>query len=369
MHVRAQAYTFSEADVEEIVEDLRTLLSRGAFLTLGDHVKSFEQAFAAHHQAKFAVAVSSGTAAIEIILRAIGVAGADVIVPTNSFAATAFAVIAAGARPIFADALPDLTVDPVDVARALTNRTRAVIAIHIGGLISPATVELTRLCAERKVALIEDAAHAHGASLDGRYAGAFGVAAAFSFFSTKVMTSGEGGMIVTHDPEIRDTAVLLRDQAKVDGQNYHEQIGSNWRLTELQAIVGRVQLKRLADFIRRRRELAALYDRELEGIRALRPLKVPHRAQHNFYKYVCFLEERTPADVARALKTRGVALGGNVYDLPLHEQPVFASFRSRPLPVAERLCRSHIALPLYPTMTDSEALFVASQVREVLEAD
>jgi dTDP-4-amino-4,6-dideoxygalactose transaminase len=366
VNVPAQAYEFSDADIDEIAGQVRTLLSTRAYLTLGEQGRCFEEEFAAHHHASSAVAVNSGTAALEIILRALGVAGGEVIVPTNTFAATAFAVIAAGARPVFADVLPDLTVDPADVARCLTARTRAVITVHIGGLISPATLDLVARCADAGVPLVEDAAHAHGATLDGRFAGSFGVAAAFSFFSTKVITSGEGGMVLTNDARVRDHAMTLRDQAKVGGRNYHELLGNNWRLSEMQAIVGRVQLKRLGEFVLRRQALAAVYDESLVDIPGLRTLHVPARVSHNYYKYICFLEGRAPAEVALELKSRGVALGGNVYDIPLHEQPVFDRFRDRPLPIAEDLCRRHIALPLYPAMTSEQARFVATALRAVL---
>jgi dTDP-4-amino-4,6-dideoxygalactose transaminase len=235
MRVSAQVYDFSLADIDFITTELRRLLESRNFLTLGQYGEQFERAFATYHGAPYAVSTNNGTAALEIILRALGVAGGEVIVPANTFAATAFAAIHSGARPVFADILPDMTLDPADTLKRLTPRTRAVISVHIGGLISPATLELAELCRAHKIFLVEDAAHAHGSALDGKSAGTFGIAASFSFFSTKVMTTGEGGMILTADEDICRKARTLRDQGKVNGANYHEIIGYNWRASSAMA--------------------------------------------------------------------------------------------------------------------------------------
>jgi perosamine synthetase len=337
-------------------------------LTLGAQGERFESAFARYHGLPHAVATSSGTAALEIILRHIDVAGGEVVIPTNTFAATAFAVLAAGGRPVFADIRDDLTLDPMSVIERITPRTRAVITVHIGGLVSPATPLLADLCLEKGVALVEDAAHAHGSAFAGRSAGSFGVAGAFSFFTTKVMTTGEGGMIVTADAALHDSAVVLRDQAKVDGRNYHERVGYNWRLSELHAILGLAQLRRLDEFITRRQAIAAIYDRALASVRGITPLRCPEAARHNYYKYICLLEGVPPPELAAALRHRyAVAASGYVYDLPLHEQPAFREYATCALPVAERLCRRHICLPLYPSLTDEQALYVANAIAEILQ--
>ena len=199
MKIAAQVYDFSDEDIEQITAEIRTLLAARAYLTLGRHVERFESAFAEYHGARYAVATSSGTAALEIILRHVGVAGGEVVMPTNTFGATAFAALAAGGRPVFADIGADLTLDPESAAAQVTPRTRAVVTVHVGGLVSPATTELAALCRSKGIALVEDAAHAHGSSLGGRFAGTLGVAGAFSFFTTKVMTTGEGGMVLTND--------------------------------------------------------------------------------------------------------------------------------------------------------------------------
>jgi dTDP-4-amino-4,6-dideoxygalactose transaminase len=368
LRIAAQVYDFSDDDIDEITSELRELLAQRRYLTLGEHGKRFESAFAKYHRAPFGIATSSGTAALEIILRHIGVADGEVVMPTNTFAATAFAVLAAGAVPVFADVGDDLTLAPESAAARITPRTRAVITVHIGGLVSPATAALVELCRARGIALVEDAAHAHGSALDGQFAGTFGVAGAFSFFTTKVMTTGEGGMVLTADESLRTAGVVLRDQAKVDGRNYHERAGYNWRLSELHAILGEVQVRRLDEFIARRQAIAHIYDRLLADVPGITPLCRPSGVRHNYYKYICLLERISPVDLSTMLKRRfDISTGGYVYDVPLHEQPAFRSYANGPLPCAEELCRRHICLPLYPSLTDEQALYVGSAVSEILK--
>lgn len=368
MKVPAQAYDFSASDIDWITGEFRRLLEARRFLTMGPYGEEFEQQFAEYHGAPLAVATNSGTGSLEIILRALDVAGGEVIVPANTFAATAFAVIRAGARPVFADIRDDMALDPADAAKRINTNTRAVITVHIGGLVSPGIVDLQALCQERSIFLVEDAAHAHGSSLVGRMAGTFGIAGAFSFFSTKVMTTGEGGMILTADERVYRTSRVLRDQAKVGNANYHEMVGYNWRMPELQAIMGLAQLRRLDEFVARRRSIAAIYDRELSGIPAFTCLRPPAQARPNYYKYYILLNGTTPDKVKRDLQQEyGVSLGGTTYDLPLHQQPVFQDYAQGPLPVAEDLCRRHICPPIYPSLTDEQAEYVAQSLRTLAQ--
>lgn len=365
-----QCYEFSPEDIDFVLSKFRGLVEERAFLTMGKYGEEFEQAFAKYHQCQYAVAVNSGTAALEIILRTLDVAGSDVVVPTNTAAATVFAVIAAGGRPVFADCGADLIVDPKDVAGRLTAKTKAVITVHVGGLISPSTPELVQLCDAKGIYLVEDAAHAHGCMLDGKRAGTFGIAASFSFFSTKVMTTGEGGMVVTGERWLSEKAAMLRNYAKMPGKgNYHEEFGYNWRMGELPALLGLAQLRRLDDFINRRNHLAKIYDGMLRGVEGLTLLPAPPNARHNFYKYILFLDPHIDREqLQHRLKTvHGVNLSGYVWELPCHEQPVFSSLADSSLPVAEELCRRHVCLPVYYSLTDEEAVHVARSLLHCLD--
>src|ERR1041385_6140759 len=209
--VPATKYWFPPEDIERILGEYRAILSNGRFLSQGEHVERFEKAFAAAHHVKFGAATNSGTSALTTIVRALKVTGKRVLVPTNTFAATAFAIVEAGATPVFVDVGRDLCMDPKDLRRKITGDVGAVVTVHIGGLIAPGTRDLVDICRARGIPLVEDAAPAQGSTLDGKHAGEFGVAAAFSFFSTKVLTTGEGGLVATNDPAVDAHVRVLRD--------------------------------------------------------------------------------------------------------------------------------------------------------------
>ena len=348
---------FPATDRAEIAAATEEILATGA-LTLGPYTQRFEAAFAAAHAAPHAVAVASGTAALDIALRAVGVRGREVVVPANTFYATAAAVLQAGARPVFADVdAATFALTPATVAAVLTPATSAVVLVHIGGLIPPAANQLRTLCEERGIALVEDAAHAHGSTLDGRFAGSFGVAAAFSFYPTKVVTSGEGGMVVTVSENLAQEARIYRDQGKgAFTANHHVRLGSAWRMSELHAVTGLVHLRRMEEFIARRRVVAARYDKALAELDGLQPLAEPPGCRSNIYKYIVLLPPGVDraAFKAQTAERFGVRLSGEVYDLPLHQQPVLAPYAGSRLPVAEEVAGRHVCLPVHSDMTDGE---------------
>jgi dTDP-4-amino-4,6-dideoxygalactose transaminase len=207
--------------------------------------------------------------------------------------------------------------------------------------------------------------------LNGGKAGTFGIAGAFSFFSTKVMTTGEGGMIVTNDEDIYRKSLVLRDQSKIakgNYQNYHEEIGYNWRMPEVEALMGIAQLEMLDRFLERRNEIARIYDRELDGYENLELMRVPSGIRHNYYKYTAFLKNTNRDILYKDMKEKyDVSLGGFVYEIPLHLQPALSQYKNSDLPVAEDLCLRHICLPLYFTMTDEEALYTADSLRKTIK--
>ncbi|MQS17763.1 DegT/DnrJ/EryC1/StrS family aminotransferase [Streptomyces kaniharaensis] len=368
MGVPAARIVFDESDRTAVAEAVAEILATGA-LTLGPWTERFEQAFAAEHGASHAVAVSSGTAALEVILRSVDVRDRDVIVPAVTFYATAGAVLHAGGRPVIADVdRATLALSPDTLEAALTPGTAAVVLVHIGGLITPDAEALRAVCNRRGIPLVEDAAHAHGSSLDGRAAGSFGLAGAFSFYPTKVTTSGEGGMILTESPELRDEARIYRDQGKGSfTTNHHVRPGYSWRMSELNAAVGAVHLRRLKEFIETRRAVARRYDAALAGLDGLEPVLEPAGCRSNYYKYVALLPPGVErAEFKRAVaEEHGVRLSGEVYDLPLHLQPVLAPYRRGPLPVAEDVCARQICLPVHSDMTEDEAEQVIEAVSAV----
>jgi len=364
--VPAARVVFSAEDRRAVLALVDESLRTGS-LTLGRHTRAFEEAFARRHGAPHAIAVSSGTSALEIILRSIGVTGREVVVPTNTFFATAAAVQHAGGVARFADVAADtMALSAATVEAAITPATVAVVLVHIGGLVSPEVDRIRALCDRRGLVLVEDAAHAHGASFGGRPAGSFGRAAAFSFYPTKVTTSGEGGMILTADGGLRDEAVIYRDQGKaafVNGD--HVRLGYAWRMSELHAAVGLVHLGRLDEFVRVRQQVADVYRQALAGAPGLTPLPIPDACQSNHYKYVAVLARGVDRAELKGRLEREyrVRLSGEVYAVPLHRQPVFAEVADGPYPVANDMCARHICLPIHSDMTAEEAAYVAESVK------
>jgi len=313
-----------------------------------------------------AVAVSSGTSALEIILRTLAIKGREVVIPTNTFFATAAADVHAGGIPRLADISPKtLALSPETLEAALTPLTAVVVLVHIGGFITPEVDAIRSICDRRGIVLIEDAAHAHGASFEDRAAGTFGHAAAFSFYPTKVMTSGEGGMIATGDEALRNEAIVYRDQGKAGflGGD-HIRMGYAWRMSELHAAVGLIHLSHLNDAIATRRRVAARYDEALARLSGCQPLSIPAASVSNFYKYVVLLDPGIDrAELKRELfEGMGVSLSGEVYATPLHRQPIFAELDGDSFPVADDVCARHICLPVHSDMTDEEADYVVESL-------
>jgi perosamine synthetase len=371
MRVAPANIYFPPQDRRWILEQIDNCLQSGQ-LTLGNFGQQLEEAFADLCGVRYAVAVNSGTSALEIILRTVGVEGREVVVPTNTFFATAGAVVHAGGIPHFVDCDPaSFALDPQALAQAITPRTAAVIVVHIGGLMSGSLPVIRALCDEQGIPLIEDAAHAHGSSLGGVAAGAFGLAGAFSFYPTKVVTSGEGGMIITNDENLYREARIYRDQGK-EGftTNFHVRLGYNWRLSEPHAVIGLAQLRRLPEFLEHRRDVALIYDEGLRRLSGLAtPLVPPRGCQSSYYKYMVMLENADRSAVKRRMREDfDIGLSGEVYDTPCHLQPVFHAFRAGPLPQAEDICSRHICLPISATITPDDARYVLDSLAAVLEA-
>jgi dTDP-4-amino-4,6-dideoxygalactose transaminase len=367
--VPAAKIQFLPEDRTWIADRIQEVLSSGQ-LTLGKYGAEFEKQFALYCGVQHAIAVSSGTSALEIILRALEVTGKDVLVPTNTFFATAAAVVHAGANPVLVDMDPEsFAVLPEQVEKRLTPRTAGIIVVHIGGIVSRHMPALVDLAAKKGLWLVEDAAHAHGSSFAGTSAGAFGIAGSFSFYPTKVMTSAEGGMIVTKDARINEEARIYRDQGKASFTvNAHIRMGYNWRMSEPHAIIGLKHLERLPAMIADRQRIARIYDEALDGLKNLATLPIPRGGVCNYYKYIAVLREKRDRKAMKTLvrERYGVGLAGEVYEEPLHKQPVFEGYGTSPLPVSEDLCARHICLPVFSGMEDADARHVARALREVI---
>jgi perosamine synthetase len=367
--VPAAKIQFLPEDRTWIADRIQEVLSTGQ-LTLGKYGAEFEKQFALYCGVEHAIAVNSGTSSLEIILRALEAEGKDVLVPTNTFFATAAAVVHAGANPVLVDMDPEsFAVLPEQVEKNLTPKTAGIIVVHIGGIVSKHMPALVDLAKRKGLWLVEDAAHAHGSTLSGTCAGAFGIASSFSFYPTKVMTSGEGGMITTNDARIEEEARRYRDQGKKSFyENLHVRMGYNWRMSEPHAIIGLKHLERLPAMIEDRQKIAKIYDLALAGFQNLHTLPIPDGGTCNYYKYIAVVKKLDNRKVLKTLvrEKYGVGLAGEVYEEPLHKQPIFEKYYNSPLPISEDLCARHICLPVFSGMEEADAHHVIYALKEVI---
>ena len=350
-----------------VVECVRS----GWISSQGHFVARFERAVAEFHAMPHALAVSNGTTALHLALVSLGVGpGDEVVVPDFTFAATANAVIHAGAVPVFVDVDPQTwTMDVDAVAQALTPRTRAVIPVHLYGhpCEMPPLVELSRT---HGIALVEDVAEAFGARANGRRAGTFGDAACFSFFGNKTLTTGEGGMILFRDEAAYERAAMLRDHGMSRDRRYwHPEAGFNYRLTNLQAAIGVAQMERVEEILERKRTLAARYDEQIAGTPGIERPAAAAWADPVCWLYTIRVSEEavlTRDELAERLLRKGIETRPVFY--PLHTMPPFRRFAgSACFPVTEAAAAKGLSVPSAVTLTDAEVDAVAKGIRSIVE--
>ena len=328
------------------------------FLTQGPEVAAFEEEFSQFVGGQHCIAVNSGTSALHLGLLAAGIGpGDEVIVPSFSYAATANSVALAGATPVFADIEPDFfCLDPQAVEASITPRTAAIMPVHLYG--HPAAMERIRTIADRySLAIMEDAAQAHGASLHATPVGAFGLVAAFSFYPTKNMTTGEGGMVVTPDDHVDRKVRLLRNQG-MERRYENEIVGFNARMSDISAAIGRVQLKKLTAWNEIRWRNAALMDEGLQGV-VVPPVAVG--AVHVYHQYTIRTENRDELQKRLADANVGSAV---YYPIPIHRLPSFGS--SLDLTETDRAALDVLSLPVHPGLTEDEVHRVIEAVNEAV---
>ena len=369
---------YTEEDISFIKSGIAEIMTSG-YLTMDKKVRDFEKHFSEFIGVKYAIGVNSGTSALEIILRALNVTGKSVVIPTITFMATPLAVIHAGAKIIFVDVLPeDFSINPEDLKKKIRHDTIGVIPVHIGGIISTSWGKICEICDENNLLVIEDAAHAHGASIDGKMAGSLGIAGAFSFYPTKVLTTGEGGMITTDDDRIYDLSLVLREHGKENPNfNLHTELGYNWRFSEIHALLGLLEMEKCDSIISERRRLAKLYDQLLENVAGVKCVTTPENIVSPYYKYIIYLDKKFESERIK-LKLKedfNISLPGEVYSEPCHSQPVFKKYPELVLndpddlfPGAQYVSTRQLCLPLYPSLTDDELRYVVDSFKVVLES-
>ncbi len=348
----------------EMNEALSQVLQRGDYI-LGQEVAEFEREFASYCDCRYAVGVASGTDALHLALEACGIGpGDEVITAPNSFVATASAISFCGARPVFVDIDPDrFTINPDLVASAITEKTRAIVPIHLYGQ----PVDMDALCpvAERfGLSIVEDACQAHGAEYNGRRIGSLGRAAAFSFYPGKNLGGcGDGGAVTTNDPEIAARVKQLRNYGQ-RVKYHHETLAYNSRLDTIQAAILRVKLQYLDTWNRRRQAIAASYTQLFDGC----PVELPKSFEGSSHAYHLYVIRTTSRDeLLHHLNQQGIGAGIH-YPIPIHLQPAYQSLgcRAGDFPKSEASCREVLSLPIHPLMSDEQIEQVVLSVKKYI---
>ncbi len=356
-----------EAEHRNVEEALRSgwISSEGPFLA------RFEKEWAEWCGAEHGVAVCNGTAALEIALGALDLKpGDEVIMPTFTIISCALAIIEAGATPVLVDSDPvTWCMDPEQVRRRITPRTRAILAVHMYG--HPAEMEpLQAMAREAGIDLIEDAAEAHGALYKGRRVGGFGRMSCFSFYANKILTTGEGGMVLCHSEQDAERLRSLRNLCfRKEKRFWHTELGHNFRMTNLQAAVGVAQAERIDDHVRRKKAIAGYYSARLASVGGLQlPAELPH-VSSVFWMYGIVLDDSLPMDAVEfATRLRKLGIETRPFFIGMHEQPALRDrglFRGEHYPVAERLARRGLYLPTGLTLTESQLARVCDAVAAV----
>jgi perosamine synthetase len=369
MRIPLAAPDVTESEIEAVSAILRT-----PRLSMGPKLEEFERAMAGYVGTSHAIAVNSGTSGLHLCMRALGISEEDeVIVPSFAFIAVANAVRYERAVPVFVDIDPQtLNLDPQRIEEAITKRTRAIVLVHTFGC--PAALrEIAEIARCHHLYVVEDACEAIGAEYDGRKVGSFGDAGVFGFYPNKQITTGEGGMIVTNDARISALARKLRNQGRADSCEWlqHEELGYNYRISEMNCALGIEQLKRLDAILERREAIAREYQRRLEKQADLElpAIHLPDR-RISWFVYVLRLSERFSGShrdrIVQEMASRGIACGR--YFAPIHLQPVYRSqaHRCMNLEHTESIARRTLAMPFFNRITNEQIEEVCQSLVEVL---
>lgn len=352
---------------EKSKELVAKALSEGWISSAGPYVEQFEQDFAKYLGVKHAISVNTGTAALHIALLTAGIgAGDEVIVPAFTMASSWMAVMYCGAKPIFVDVEPDIfTLDPTLIEAAITPKTKAIMSVHIYG--HPADLDpIMAIAQKHHLLVIEDAAEAHGAKYKDKLVGGIADMGAFSFYANKIITTGEGGMVITNNDQFAMKARSLKDLAHSKTKRFiHDALGYNYRLTSLQAALGIGQLKHIDDFLATKRHMAARYKQGLSGIAGLTLPTLRHWATHVYWMYAILVNENkfgmSKDELRKALLNSGVDTRDFFY--PPCNQPLLST--SLHFPVSERIALQGLYLPSGLAITDDQIKQVCETIRQL----
>jgi perosamine synthetase len=355
--------SLGKKELEYVVDAVRS----GWISSKGRYINEFEQKFAKYCGVKYAVSTSNGTVALHLALLSMGIGKNDeVIVPTLTFIATANAVAYTGAKPVFVDSLPGYwCIDPEKIEKAITPRTRAIIPVHLYG--HPANMDpIIKIARKRDLQVIEDAAEAHGAQYKGKKVGAMGDLGVFSFYGNKIITTGEGGMIVTNNKKLASRAGMLKNQGMDPRRKYwHSVIGYNYRMTNIQAALGVAQLSKIDSLLEKRRKIAKLYDKFLSRIDGITPLSEQIWAKNVYWMYSVLIDKNKfkPGRDGLAAKLRVKGIETRPFFHSIHTLPPYKTGSC--FPVAQILSREGINLPSSPNLSFKDVAHICNQIERI----
>lgn len=368
MMIPINAPQIGKEEIEAVVKVLESgILTHG--LGAGPMVTKFEKEFAKFVGAKHAIAVNTGTAALHLALSSANIkTGDEVILPSFTFVATAEVVVLAGAKPVFVDIDPETyNISPDKIEKCITNKTKAVMPVHLYGL--PANMQPIKEIAEKHgLIIIEDAAQAHGASYKEKQLGTFADAACWSFYASKNMTTGEGGMVTTNDDELAEKMRFMRSHG--EKEKYKSiMLGHNYHMPEIQAAMGSVQLEKLPRFLAKRRENAEKLTENLKDAEKLELPKEPDGYQHSWYLYTIRLKNAEKQQRNRILeKLRQKGIDAQVYyKCPIHLMPYYSKFGKYRLPETEKAANQVFSLPVHPNVTQEQVEYISHTLLHLLE--
>ncbi|MDP2671614.1 MAG: DegT/DnrJ/EryC1/StrS family aminotransferase [bacterium] len=357
----------SKPELGKEEEEAVVKVIRSGNLVQGEQVKAFEEEFAGYSGTKYAVAVENGTSALIVALAAAGIKRGDQVITTPfTFIATANAISFLGAEPVFVD-IDEKTfnLDPSKIESAITKKTRAIMPVHIYGLMADME-RIGALAKKHGLLVIEDAAQAHGASIKNKKAGSWGLAGTFSFYPSKNMTTGEGGMITTSDKALMEKAKIFRHQG-MSAQYQHDSLGFNFRMTEIEAAIGRQQLKKLEGFTKKRIENAAYFDKQFSKISGLTTPFVPQASRHVYHQYTIKIEKPYPLERDQLLKKLlAEEIGARIYyPKLLSQEKIYSGAKHRDLAKAEKLHQTILSLPVHPGLTKNDLDKIVGVIKNV----
>jgi len=359
---------------EDCIREVDEVIRSGMNWAVGSKVKEFEKAISEYIGVKYTVSFNSGTSALHALLLAHKIGpGDEIIVPSFTFIATANATLFVGAKPVFADIEEEtFGLDPQDVNERITERTKAIIVAHYGGCPSKVK-ELREIANDQKILLIEDAAEAFGSRIGSLKVGTFGNSAMFSFCQNKVITTGEGGAVVTNDEKIYERLKLIRSHGRLEDQQYfsstqageYVELGYNWRLSNILAALGLIQIRKVDKIIEMRRQKARILTEKLSKMNNIMPPKPPEGYFHVYQLYTIRVSSDLRDALMRHLTKKGIM--NKIYFSPIHLTMFYRKkfgFKGGELPITEKVSKEVLSLPIYPTMTDDEINYIIKNIGE-----